>query len=93
MHTNILKKMTYVMVFAAGTAAVCLFVYKNIKNFEATIVSQAQHYLLTIAKSESIHFERFIYDVRDNLKSLKPYRGVKNEHKCKIGQCLLENIE
>jgi hypothetical protein len=65
--------MTYVMVFAAGIAAVCLFVYKNIKNFEATIVNQTQHYLLTIAKSETVHFERFIYDLQDNLKSLKPH--------------------
>jgi len=80
MHTkNILKILTCVIVLAAGIAAVCFFVYKNIKNFEATIVSQAQQYLSTIAKSEAIHFERFIYDVQDDLKMLAPAPTIQND--------------
>lgn len=71
--------MTYVIVFAAGTAALCLFVYKNIKSFEATVVSQAQQYLLAIAKSETQYFERFIYDVRDDLKMLALAPQIQND--------------
>ena len=80
MHTkNILKKMAYVTVFVAGIAAICLFVYKNIKNFEATIVNQAQQRLLTIAKSEAIHFERFIYDVQGDMKILAMVPQIQND--------------
>ena len=56
--------------FVAAVLALSFLAKKNVEDFENAIVAQTQRHLLTIAKSETIHFERFIDDVRDELKML-----------------------
>ncbi|MDT8303042.1 MAG: cache domain-containing protein [Sedimentisphaerales bacterium] len=76
---NKLKLFTYAITLIIGTTAVCFFVYNNIQNFEQVIINQNQQHLLNIAKSESIHFERFIDDVQDDLKIMALTPQIKND--------------
>lgn len=69
----------YAIALIIGATAICFFVNNNIQNFEQIIINQIQQHLLNIAKSESIHFERFINDVRDDLKMLALTPQIQND--------------
>ncbi len=76
---NKIKILTYVIALFIGTAAVSLFVYNDIKDFAQVTINQNQQHLLNLAKSESIHFERFIYDVQGDLKMLALTPQIQND--------------
>jgi signal transduction histidine kinase len=76
---NKIKILTYVIALFIGTAVISLFVYNDIKDFEQVIVKQNQQHLLNTAKSESIHFMRFITDVKDDLKMLALTPQIQND--------------